>query len=59
MCCSPWGHKESDTTEPLNWLMPFLHQDYTAQRDKCLKPQKSEMGQLPKPAVTGLLKEAV
>ena len=18
-CCSPWGHKESDTTEPLNW----------------------------------------
>ena len=24
-CCSPWGHKESDTTESLNWLnwMPF------------------------------------
>ena len=20
-CCSPWGHKESDTTERLNWLM--------------------------------------
>ena len=19
VCCSPWGHKESDTTEPLNW----------------------------------------
>ena len=19
MCCSPWGHKESDMTEPLNW----------------------------------------
>ena len=18
MCCSPWGHKDSDTTEPLN-----------------------------------------
>ena len=18
VCCSPWGHKESDTTEPLN-----------------------------------------
>ena len=18
-CCSPWGHKKSDTTEPLNW----------------------------------------
>ena len=20
-CCSPWGHKESDTTERLNWLL--------------------------------------
>ena len=20
MCCSPWGHKELDTTEQLNWL---------------------------------------
>ena len=20
LCCSPWGHKESDTTERLNWL---------------------------------------
>ena len=19
MCCSPWGHKELDTTERLNW----------------------------------------
>ena len=19
VCCSPWGHKESDTTERLNW----------------------------------------
>ena len=22
VCCSPWGHKESDTTEPLNWTEP-------------------------------------
>ena len=22
-CCSPWGHKESDTTEWLNWLTLF------------------------------------
>ena len=21
VCCSPWGHKESDTTELLNWLI--------------------------------------
>ena len=20
VCCSPWGHKESDTTERLNWI---------------------------------------
>ena len=19
VCCSPWGHEEPDTTEPLNW----------------------------------------
>ena len=29
VCCSSWGHKESDTTEQLNWteilLVPFLH----------------------------------
>ena len=24
-CCSPWGHKELDTTEQLNWLKKFLH----------------------------------
>ena len=23
-CCSPWGCKESDTTERLNWAEPFL-----------------------------------
>ena len=21
MCCSPWGHRQSDTTERLNWLL--------------------------------------
>ena len=27
VCCSPWGHKESDTTEWLNWTnIPNLHQ---------------------------------
>ena len=24
-CCSPWGHKESDTTEQLNWLKVFFY----------------------------------
>ena len=22
-CCSPWGHKESDMTEQLNWIMAY------------------------------------
>ena len=24
VCCSPWGHKESDTTERLNWTEPYI-----------------------------------
>ena len=24
VCCSPWGHKESDTTEWLNWIISSL-----------------------------------
>ena len=24
MCCSPWGHKESDTTERLNWMEAYF-----------------------------------
>ena len=24
MCCSPWGHKESDTTEWLNWTVSYI-----------------------------------
>ena len=24
VCCSPWGHKESDWTEWLNWTDPFF-----------------------------------
>ena len=28
VCCSPWGHKESDTTERLNWTaLPLLLKD--------------------------------
>ena len=25
VCCSPWGYKESDTTERLNWTERILH----------------------------------
>ena len=25
VCCSPWGQKESDTTEWLNWTEPFCY----------------------------------
>ena len=26
-CCSPWGHKELDMTEQLNWTEPIVLQD--------------------------------
>ena len=32
VCCSPWGHKESDRTERLNWTeldMQYSHVTYT------------------------------
>ena len=25
VCCNPWGHKESDTTEQLNWTELLFH----------------------------------
>ena len=25
VCCSPWGHKESDTTERLNWTEHYIN----------------------------------
>ena len=28
MCCSPWGHKESDTTERLNWT--FIYRSHSS-----------------------------
>ena len=27
MCCSPWGRKESDTTEQLNWTKLELEEE--------------------------------
>ena len=32
VCCSPWGHKESDTTEQLNWTEPTW-EAHTTQRE--------------------------
>ena len=26
MCCNSWGHKESDTTERLNWTTPWIRE---------------------------------
>ena len=31
-CCSPWGHKESDTTEQLNWTELILFQTFFLHR---------------------------
>ena len=25
VCCDPWGHKELDTTEQLNWIDQFIY----------------------------------
>ena len=32
-CCSPWGHKESDTTEQLNWS--WIYKNQRNQRSNC------------------------
>ena len=37
MCCSPWGHKESDTTERLNWTEPNIWLVTQTDLDKCIK----------------------
>ena len=40
VCCSPWGHKESDTTEWLNWLVDALIEKpigFTARSNTILK----------------------
>ena len=40
-CCSAWGHKESDTTEQLNWIVsPYL--SITNLNANCLNFQSNE-----------------
>ena len=33
VCCSPWGHKESDTTKWLTWIEQFLRGQFSV---KCI-----------------------
>ena len=43
-CCSPWGHRELDMTEPLNDNnidLCYPHQHPQLLRDLCLRPQNS------------------
>ena len=44
MCCSPWGHKESDKTERLNWteLSFYLHSKDTP--ESSVKPLAQPWG---------------
>ena len=32
VCCSPWGLKESDTTEQLNWTELMSHEEWIKER---------------------------
>ena len=47
-CCSPWGHKESDSTEQLNWIEVtstiFYKQIYSLVLKKCLFSQLWDTG---------------
>ena len=43
--CSPWGHKESDTTEPLNWMNGSVALDNQMACDS-QKKQISEVAEL-------------
>ena len=36
-CCSPWGHKESDTTEQLNWLADWVWVQWSLRSLQVLK----------------------
>ena len=38
VCCSPWGHKESDTTEWLNWTEGFISNLNISFFDETMQP---------------------
>ena len=37
VCCTPWGHKKSDTTEPLNWIELIEGNCYLKSSVTCIK----------------------
>ena len=39
-CCSPWGHKESNTTEQLNWTEVIFHRKEEQETGKRNKRRK-------------------
>jgi len=56
VCCSPWGHKESDTTEWLNWLaeeMTWRSKTYIAwYQNLCLTTVLHTLLKQPRPHLT-------
>ena len=40
VCCSPWGHKESDTTEQLNWTELGLAEIHSTPAKPCMHQKK-------------------
>ena len=47
VCCDSWGHKESDTTEQLNWT----EQDSCNTVNLCNRECRAFMNQTPEPAI--------
>ena len=58
VCCSPWGRKESDRTEQLNWSelnevwyiqqWPLMHENYMMYRERSLKIYRNKTIQWPR-----------
>ena len=46
-CCNPWGHKESDMTELLNWTEPLHWASLMAQMVKNLACNSGDLGSIP------------
>ena len=51
-CCSPWGHKESDTTERLNWMEQWRSEVLATQSYSYLRPHELQHSRPPCPSPT-------